>query len=331
MPKRRRAHHTNGTSFTTTTSTSSSMLASSEPPPTPFQEQQVIFKLALLPHAMEDMEQHVRSKLHTLLMKYNEDAGGVLLAIYHIRQPPARRFATILHDLPFLHVQVEAMALVFTPTPGSVVTGEVIKVTGTHVALLVYGLFNAAIAREDMPDALEYVSGRGEWVCNGGEGRSEGRFALGEQVKFRVVRVHEAAGLLALDGSMREKGEEPRESVYGHHHYHHHHHQQQQQQQQQQQHEEGEEGEREGGGWRYGRQKEQRPQYEEDVREEEIQQQIGKRKAGGTHDQGEKKAKKQKKEKDDREGRGKETDKEKHKSKKKDKNRSRNVGGDSSD
>jgi len=306
------------------------MLASSEPPPTPFQEQQVIFKLALLPHAMEDMEQHVRSKLHTLLMKYNEDAGGVLLAIYHIRQPPARRFATILHDLPFLHVQVEAMALVFTPTPGSVVTGEVIKVTGTHVALLVYGLFNAAIAREDMPDAFEYVSGRGEWVCNGGEGRSEGRFALGEQVKFRVVRVHEAAGLLALDGSMREKGEEPRESVYGHHHYHHHHHHQQQQQQQQQ-HEEGEEGEREGGGWRYGRQKEQRPQYEEDVREEEIQQQIGKRKAGGTHDQGEKKAKKQKKEKDDREGRGKETDKEKRKSKKKDKNRSRNVGGDSSD
>lgn len=130
---------------------------------------------------MEDLEQHVRRKLHTLLMKYNDDAGGVLLSLSHLRLPPARRFATILQDLPFLHVHVEATALVFTPTPGSVVTGEVIKVTGTHVALLVHGLFNAAIAREDMPDAYEYVSGRGEWVCNGGEERRGGGWHWGSR------------------------------------------------------------------------------------------------------------------------------------------------------
>jgi DNA-directed RNA polymerase subunit E'/Rpb7 len=259
---------------------------------------------------MEDLEHHVQSKLHKLLMKYNDDACGVLLSLSHLRLPPARRFASILQDLPFLHVQVEATALVFTPTPGSVLTGEVIKVTGTHVALLVHGLFNAAIAREDMPDAFEYVSGRGEWVCNGGGGR-EGRLTLGEQVEFRVVRVHEAAGLIALDGSMREEGGEPRESAHGHPHHHHHHHQQQQQ-------------EGGGGGRSDGRQEEQPSEEEEEEEKEEEQQQTGKRKAAGTRDQGEKKAKKQKK------GREEEREKEKRKSKKKDKKRPRNEG-DSSD
>jgi len=272
---------------------------------------------------MEDLEHHVQSKLHKLLMKYNDDAGGVLLSLSHLRLPPSRRFATILQDLPFLHVQVEATALVFTPTPGSVLTGEVIKVTGTHVALLVHGLFNAAIAKEDMPDAFEYVSGRGEWVCNGGgggEGGREGRLTLGEQVEFRVVRVHEAAGLIALDGSMREEGEEPRESTHGHYH----HQQQQQKQQQQQQQQEGG-----GGGGSNGRQEEQ--PSEEDEEEEEEQQQMGKRKSAGGNDQGEKKAKKQKKGKDGKEGREKEREKEKRKSKKKDKERPRSEEGKSSD
>ena len=273
---------------------------------------------------MEDLEHHVQSKLHKLLMKYNDDAGGVLLSLSHLRLPPSRRFATILQDLPFLHVQVEATALVFTPTPGSVLTGEVIKVTGTHVALLVHGLFNAAIAKEDMPDAFEYVSGRGEWVCNGGgggEGGREGRLTLGEQVEFRVVRVHEAAGLIALDGSMREEGEEPRESTHGHYH-----HQQQQQKQQQQQQQQQEGG---GGGGSNGRQEEQ--PSEEDEEEEEEQQQMGKRKSAGGNDQGEKKAKKQKKGKDGKEGQEKEREKEKRKSKKKDKERPRSEEGESSD
>jgi len=272
---------------------------------------------------MEDLEHHVQSKLHKLLMKYNDDAGGVLLSLSHLRLPPSRRFATILQDLPFLHVQVEATALVFTPTPGSVLTGEVIKVTGTHVALLVHGLFNAAIAKEDMPDAFEYVSGRGEWVCNGGgggEGGREGRLTLGEQVEFRVVRVHEAAGLIALDGSMREEGEEPRESTHGHYH----HQQQQQKQQQQQQQQEGG-----GGGGSNGRQEEQ--PSEENEEEEEQQQQMGKRKSASGNDQGEKKAKKQKKGKDGKEGQEKEREKEKRKSKKKDKERPRSEEGESSD
>lgn len=91
---------------------------------------QLTFKLGVLPHAMEDLGAHVQVKLNGLLMKYHEEAGGVLLALSDLGLPKARPFATVMGDLPFLHLHVEATALVFAPRPGLALEGRVTKVGG---------------------------------------------------------------------------------------------------------------------------------------------------------------------------------------------------------
>jgi hypothetical protein len=37
------------------------------------------------------------------------------------------------------------------------------QVAGTHIALLVYGLFNAAISEEDMGDGFTFQHAHGRW------------------------------------------------------------------------------------------------------------------------------------------------------------------------
>ena len=59
-----------------------------------------------------------------------------------------------------------------------------------------------------MPSSYTYEPTEGEWR-EGGGGRIV--LGLGEKVTFRVVRVHEAAGLIALDGSVRPEEEEEEE------------------------------------------------------------------------------------------------------------------------
>lgn len=38
-----------------------------------------------------------------------------------------------------------------------------IQVAGTHIALLVYGIFNAAIAEEDMSDGFKFHPSQRKW------------------------------------------------------------------------------------------------------------------------------------------------------------------------
>ena len=71
------------------------------PPPPPasstaFQEQSLLLKLALPPAALQDLDAHIHAALSAQLMRHNEQAGGVLLSLSHVRLPPSRRFASIL-------------------------------------------------------------------------------------------------------------------------------------------------------------------------------------------------------------------------------------------
>jgi hypothetical protein len=52
----------------------------------------------------------------------------VPLALSDLRLPTGRGFATVMGDLPFLHLHVQATALVFAPRPGLALEGRVIKV-----------------------------------------------------------------------------------------------------------------------------------------------------------------------------------------------------------
>ena len=63
-----------------------------------------------------------------LLYRYNEEAGGVILSLSNVKLPDDRRFATIMDDLPFLHIHVIATALVFVPCVGITLKGTIIKV-----------------------------------------------------------------------------------------------------------------------------------------------------------------------------------------------------------
>lgn len=52
------------------------------------------------------------------------------MALSNLRLPKERRFASVMGDLPFLHLHVQATALVFAPRPGLALKGRVTKVGG---------------------------------------------------------------------------------------------------------------------------------------------------------------------------------------------------------
>ncbi len=64
----------------------------------------------------------------------------MLLALSNLRLPKARGFATVMGDLPFLHLHVEASALVFAPRPGLALEGRVIKVKRGRVYSTAYNI-----------------------------------------------------------------------------------------------------------------------------------------------------------------------------------------------
>ena len=63
-----------------------------------------------------------------LLSRFHEDVNGIILSFSQVGVPDSQPCAMIMDELPWLHLRVNATALVFTPRSGLRLKGEVIKV-----------------------------------------------------------------------------------------------------------------------------------------------------------------------------------------------------------
>ncbi|CAM9171660.1 unnamed protein product [Pylaiella littoralis] len=181
----------------------------------PFEEVDLKICVSLLPSDIGDIYAGIRRNIYQFLMRYNESLGGVLLAVSELSFDDgdgAAREGRIVDEMPHIHFDVKAKAQVFRPQPGHILEGRVNKVTSTHVGMLVCGIFNASVASESMGEGFRFDLAAREWRKGrstadgggGGDGDGDGDevIAVDCDTKFVVTRMHEAAGLISIEGSL---------------------------------------------------------------------------------------------------------------------------------
>lgn len=82
-------------------------------------------------------------------MRYIPEVKGVALQYQNIKL--LSRDAVIQTESPYMHFDIQVDFTVFSPKVEDSMIGVVNKVSPDHVGCLVYGLFNASIAREKLP------------------------------------------------------------------------------------------------------------------------------------------------------------------------------------
>ncbi|CAM9656144.1 unnamed protein product [Ectocarpus sp. 4 AP-2014] len=191
----------------------------------PFEEAELKMCVSLLPSDIGDIYAGIRRNIYQFLMRYNEALGGVLLAVSDLSFGDGAREGRIEDEMPHIHFDVKAKAQVFRPRPGHVLQGRVNKVTSTHVGMLVCGIFNASVASESMGEGFRFDMTAREWQrSRGGKDGAPEVIAVGADTQFVVTRMHEAAGLISIEGSLEglpkadggeEKEEQPKEEGGG--------------------------------------------------------------------------------------------------------------------
>lgn len=144
----------------------------------------------------------VRERLTSMLMKGNEMLPGVPLAFADVSIQGSK--ARILDGLsPYFKVHLALRWLVFAPTIGTALVGQVNNVADTYIGFVVLGSVNGSIAEANMGAfSCDLEAGPvPEWVDRESEGRH--RIRVGSMIRFVVRGVHEANdGHMNIEGTL---------------------------------------------------------------------------------------------------------------------------------
>ncbi|XP_057838967.2 DNA-directed RNA polymerase I subunit rpa43 [Cryptomeria japonica] len=154
----------------------------------------------LHPSRSADVEEGVLQLLSSLLLRYNEEFDGVVLAYFDIKVCDwTPKILSGLH--PYLSLKLKAKLLLFSPKPGMLLEGTVNKVEKDYMGAIVLGIFNAAIAFSDIHEDFSYqdnVNGTPFWASTS----NNHVIRLGSKIKFVVKSVQEES-FLDICGSLK--------------------------------------------------------------------------------------------------------------------------------
>ena len=99
--------------------------------------------LALAPSNLADLAGGVAEHFSSHINRYYPALQGILLG--YNRPRLTARTAHLLHDQPYIHLDVRADFFVFTPSRGCVLSGVVNKKSSDHLGCLVHDTFNVSL------------------------------------------------------------------------------------------------------------------------------------------------------------------------------------------
>ncbi|KAI7840954.1 hypothetical protein COHA_005384 [Chlorella ohadii] len=156
------------------------------------------FTVDLHPSKLASAKEGVRAHLASLLLRWNEDLEGVLLAFRNERV--LTQAATIHPYFPFVRLEVAAEVAVFRPRPGMRLVGTVNKVGADYVGLLVLGVINASVAADQMRPEFRPRLAEHCWVSSKAPRH---RLEAGTKVHFDVASVRRHGAFISIAGSLQ--------------------------------------------------------------------------------------------------------------------------------
>lgn len=215
----------------------SSTSASSNPESqnSPFQVKTILGSVALLPSSLPNVPKTIKSLLHSLLLMYDANMGGVLLSLEDgIKLLPLKPRTTggrsnnghnnsnglvggrIADDLPYIHYRFQFQGLLFCPGVGMKLKGQVIECTPTFITLTTNHILTTKISTEKLNQqgffyngvTLEWTRERVDTAMKQDNPDDEEdvlgpstSIYLDDTVEFIVERIHECGGYISLDGA----------------------------------------------------------------------------------------------------------------------------------
>lgn len=155
------------------------------------------FAIDLHPSRSADVLQGVRDQLQSMLLRYNNELQGVLLA--YSKERILNSEARVHPYFPYFHVEVIALVYLFRPTVGALIGGVVNIVGQDYIGLLVLGIFNASIGRKNIPPHWRSAPLDNCWVSNK---NARQRIEIGSVIQFAVQRIRHEGGFFTLTGSL---------------------------------------------------------------------------------------------------------------------------------
>ncbi len=167
----------------------------------PFEGKQVQILVSLSPSALVNIPSALNTSMQSLLLKYSDSLGGVLISYNDIQLDDSTsdgKRGRIINEMPHIHYQVKCNVLVFNPSPGTVLKGKVNESFPSHIGLLVHELFNGMISAELLRrNGFTFDDETHEWRKH--ENSVDRIIKIDDAMEFTVDRLHECNGLISLD------------------------------------------------------------------------------------------------------------------------------------
>ncbi|KFV46982.1 DNA-directed RNA polymerase I subunit RPA43, partial [Tyto alba] len=104
----------------------------------------------------------------------------------------------IYDDQGFIHLDIEADFVIFSPRRGKKLVGVINKVAPSHIGCLIHGCFNASIPKPEQMSVIQW---------------QELGLKIGDKLKFRVLHLDsDAAGLFFIRGGLTKSSMRPKQS-----------------------------------------------------------------------------------------------------------------------
>ncbi|XP_068008576.1 DNA-directed RNA polymerase I subunit RPA43 [Melanerpes formicivorus] len=152
--------------------------------------------IALPPRYLGRKRTGIRAQLDEELLRYSESLQGVPVAYDNIRV--VGELGDIYDDQEFIHLNIEADFIIFSPKKGRKLVGVINKVAPSHIGCLIHGCFNASIPK---PEQMSIV----QWQELG--------LKIGDELKFQVLHLDsDAAGVFFIRGGLTKTSMKPKKS-----------------------------------------------------------------------------------------------------------------------
>lgn len=161
----------------------------------------VKFSLDLHPSATGDVMEGVRDQLNTSLLRPSVYLDGVLVS--YTNPCILSKQARIHPYFPYFHVDVSADCVLFKPAVGQILDGKVHMVSHDFIGLLILGLFNVSIGRQQIRADLNYDVMEDCWKS---QRHSHHCIARDTPLRFRVEKIDDESEFFTLAGSLLAAG-----------------------------------------------------------------------------------------------------------------------------
>ncbi|KAM6315194.1 DNA-directed RNA polymerase I subunit RPA43 [Aegotheles albertisi] len=152
--------------------------------------------VALPPRYLGRKRSGIRAQLDAELLRYSESLQGVPVAYDNIKV--VGELGDIYDDQGFVHLDIEADFVIFSPKKGKKLLGVINKVAPSHIGCLIHGCFNASIPKPEQMSILQW---------------QELGLKIGDELKFRVLHLDsDAAGVFFIRGGLTKSSMKPKQS-----------------------------------------------------------------------------------------------------------------------